>query len=313
MKSFFVKLAVTVVIFVLIFNSISVEQFLYQIGKANGLYLLFALIFMYLSTLLASYRWYLMMKTLRYRERFNFFYRSYFKGTFFNQALPSTIGGDTIRVLDLIANRHNKKRAVFDVLSDRFIGLMGLLILAIALNLWMPELFEKRLFSLIVGIGFLGVAGITVLIYSSRIKLLKRFKVTRFFYDFSMRFRVILRNKKRFLTQLTLSLGVHVFTILSFYAIALSIHLKVDPMIFIVIIPTVLIITIIPVSLAGWGIRESAMIGFFLLIGANETKVLSVSVLYGLLSVLIGIYGSYYYIRDEEQKKIDRYEHVLEA
>ncbi len=313
MKSFFIKLAVTVIIFVIIFNSISIQDFLYQISKANGLYLLFALIFMYLSTILASYRWYLMMKTLRYRESFDFFYRSYFKGTFFNQALPSTIGGDTIRVLDLIAKRYRKKRAVFDVLSDRFIGLLGLLILGIALNLWMPELFEKKLFSLIVGIGILGVAGITVLIYSSRFKLLKRFRLTRFFYDFSMRFRVILRSKKRFITQVMLSLAVHAFTILSFYAIALSIHLKVDPMTFVVIIPTVLIITIIPISLAGWGIRESAMIGLFILIGADETKVLSVSVLYGLLSVLIGIYGSYYYIRDEEQKKIDRYEHVLET
>jgi len=297
------KTGITLLIFVIIFNSIDVDKFLHTLSKSNGLFLLFGLFFQYLSTALASYRWHLIMRTLRYGLPFSFFYSSYFKATFFNQALPSTIGGDAVRVIDLIGEKKNKKKAFFDVLIDRVIGLLGLLVLSLAANLVEPGLLPKNIHALIITLSIGGIAGVWVLLNLSRLRFFKRFRFLKLFYDLSIRFRVILRNKRRLFIQILLSVGVHMLAVVAFYMIALSISLKVDLTLFMVIIPAVLLISIIPLSLAGWGVRESAMIGLFLLVGADKEKVLSISILYGIILVLIGIYGAVYYLKENKRNK----------
>jgi hypothetical protein len=298
-----VKTGITLVIFLIIFNSIDVDKFLYTLGKSNGLFLLFGLFFQYLSTALASYRWHLIMRILRYGLPFGFFYASYFKATFFNQALPSTIGGDAVRVLDLIAEKKNKKRAFFDVLIDRVIGLLGLLVLSLVANLLYPGVLPGNIHLLVLLLSAGGIAGVAVLLNLSRINLLKRFRFLKLFYDLSLRFRIILRNRRRVWIQILLSVAVHLLAVAAFYMIALSISMKVDFTLFAVIIPAVLLISIIPVSLAGWGVRESAMIGLFLLVGADREKVLSISVLYGIILILIGLYGAFYYWKEAKRNK----------
>lgn len=296
-----IKAGVTLLIFILIFHSIDIEKFFHTLSKSNGLFLLFGLFFQYLSTALASYRWYLIMRILRYGLPFRFFYSSYFKATFFNQALPSTIGGDAVRVIDLIGEKKNKKKAFFDVLLDRVIGMLGLLLLSLLANLAYPGLLPRNIFFLLTLLSFAGVVGVAVLLNLSRLSFFKRFRFLKLFYDLSIRFRIILRNRRRLFIQLFLSLWVHILAVIAFYMIAVSISLKVDFTLFLVIIPAVLLISIIPISLAGWGIRESAMIGLFLLVGADKEKVLSISILYGIILVLIGIYGAVYYIKENKK------------
>jgi len=63
-----------------------------------------------------------------------------------------------------------------------------------------------------------------------------------------------------------------------------------------VIVPPVILLTLVPVSLAGWGVREGAMIGLFTLIGASKAAVLSMSLLYGMVLVLTSLPGFYVYL-----------------
>jgi len=299
MKSLFVKTFITLVIFIIIFQSVDFGDFIYHVEKSNGLFLLFALIFQYLSTLLATYRWRLIMQTLHYKEPFSFFYASYFKGTFFNQALPSTIGGDAVRVLDLINQGHRKKQAFFDILIDRVIGLFGLLIFSLIANLIFIDLFPKNIYTLILLINIGGIVGVIGVMGLSYITSLRHIRFLRLFFALSIRFRRILHTPKRLLTQTSLTLLVHLFTVFAFIAIAISV--RIDDLHFwhyFVIVPSVLLITIIPISLAGWGIRESAMIGLFVFAGADQSKVLSISILYGFILILVGVYGAIYVFKE---------------
>jgi uncharacterized membrane protein YbhN (UPF0104 family) len=56
----------------------------------------------------------------------------------------------------------------------------------------------------------------------------------------------------------------------------------------------------VPISLAGWGIREGAMIGIFLLIGADQTKVLAMSIIYGILLIISSLPGAYFWIKSKK-------------
>ena len=64
-----------------------------------------------------------------------------------------------------------------------------------------------------------------------------------------------------------------------------------------------MMLTIAPISLAGWGVRESGMIGLFLLIGANKAQVLSMSVLYGLILLAASLPGLYLFLMSRHKSE----------
>jgi hypothetical protein len=65
--------------------------------------------------------------------------------------------------------------------------------------------------------------------------------------------------------------------------------------VFLVAIPPIFLLTIIPVSLAGWGVRESAMVGILVLVGAAKSGVLAISILYGLILIISSLPGAYFW------------------
>lgn len=76
--------------------------------------------------------------------------------------------------------------------------------------------------------------------------------------------------------------------------------LSYPPLLFMVAVPPVLLLSIIPVSLAGWGVREGAMVGIFLLVGAAKASILSVSILYGLLLIVASLPGLLLWLRSPD-------------
>jgi ubiquinone/menaquinone biosynthesis C-methylase UbiE len=55
------------------------------------------------------------------------------------------------------------------------------------------------------------------------------------------------------------------------------------------LVPPVLLLAALPISVAGWGVREGALVGRFALIGVPAVSVVAVSILYGLTAPAIGV------------------------
>ena len=102
------------------------------------------------------------------------------------------------------------------------------------------------------------------------------------------------------LKHIGVSVCVHFLSILTLYALALSIDFHMPFQIFLIAVPPVFLLTIIPVSLAGWGIREGAMIGIFMLVGADKTNILAMSILYGLLLIISSFPGAYFWVKSKK-------------
>jgi hypothetical protein len=84
------------------------------------------------------------------------------------------------------------------------------------------------------------------------------------------------------------------------YGLSLALDLHLSFQVLLIAVPPVFLLTIVPISLAGWGIREGAMIGIFMLVGADQTKVLAMSILYGLLLIVSALPGSYFWIKSKK-------------
>ncbi|MGE0082260.1 MAG: lysylphosphatidylglycerol synthase domain-containing protein [Thiohalomonadaceae bacterium] len=291
-----VRLAVTVLIFALIFRSIDFAGVQAVLADLVPRLLGLAIIFQLLSTALASYRWRLLMRPLGFPMGFEFYLKSYFKGSFFNQGLPTSIGGDAVRMLDVAGQGFRKREAFYGVFIDRVLGLVGLLVLNLVASALAPDLLPAGVSATINTLVGLGIAGFLGLLLLRRVAWLQRWQVLRPFYTISQRLALVLGRPREALAQAGLSVAVHVLSLIAVFLIGRSVGLEYDLTTFMVVVPPVILLTLIPVSLAGWGVREGAMIGLFTLIGASKAGVLSMSLLYGLVLVLTSLPGFYVYL-----------------
>ncbi len=290
-----VRVAVTLLVFWLIFRSIHLHGVVETVLGVKPWLLLAALGFQLCSTLIASFRWELVMRRLGFGQSFPFYLRSYFKGSFFNQGLPTSIGGDALRMLDVARTGHRKRDAFYGVAVDRGLGLAGLLVfnlIALQVN---PNLLPHQVFLAINGLVSAGIAGFAVLVLFHKLHWLERWPVTVLFVRISQRLAQVLRGWRAFSAQLLLALAIHLFTLLAIFCIGNSVGLTFNLWTYMVIVPPVILLTIVPVSLAGWGVREGGMIGLFTLIGADKTLVLSMSILYGVNLIVASLPGMWVY------------------
>jgi len=80
---------------------------------------------------LTSLRWQILLKAQGVNTKFHRLFYYYFMANFFNNFLPSTIGGDTIRVIESKRYTNNTTTSVMVVIVERLTGLMALVLIAV--------------------------------------------------------------------------------------------------------------------------------------------------------------------------------------
>ncbi|MFQ5601676.1 MAG: YbhN family protein [bacterium] len=254
----------------------------------------------------SSYRWQLLLRAQGFRVPVGYLVRSYAVAMFFNNLLPSTIGGDGYRAIDTARCDIPKLKALAIVIVERFLGLFALMIfamLALALateltteihNLWMWSFLT---FALMAGAVWM------IFFHSGKVPWLRKIlnlpgmslvnkvlmKITDSFAPF--------RGKTQALAWgMLLSVVLQLNVIFHYYLISEALSLAIPFVKFLVIIPLSMFIQMVPVSINGIGLRESFYV-FFLskIYGAPIAAALAFSWLaYGMI-LLLGIVGGIIY------------------
>ena len=292
---FLLRLAATALILTLIMRSINTAQVWQVLKKTRLDYLAAALLLQFASTAVSAYRWQLIMQNLGFGQNFAFYWRSYFKGMFFNQGLPTSIGGDAVRMLDVANCGFRKRGALYGVMVDRIIGLGALLSLTLLAYLLNPNLLPKQVHRpifLIISAGALGFFGIFFIKYFT---WLNRFPKLAIISIIAERLHLALSSQRVLLV--IASLFIPFFALLGFFATGWALGLEYSLMTYFALVPPALVLTVIPISVAGWGVREGALVGLFSLIGADKTAVLMMSLLYGITLIIVSLPGLLSYLK----------------
>lgn len=288
---FFIKAAITVLLFILISKNVDISATMEAASDITLSALFLALGFQFASTCVATVRWSLIMSKIGFEQPFSFYLKSYFKGTFFNQGLPTSIGGDSLRILDAARVTSTKEDAVFGVFIDRMIGLSGLLILNGAALLKSHGIIPQPIYLPLMGIITASCMAMIILYYLHHLPLLRKHKVLEYIARFSKRYTDVYSSPGSISLQVGLSIITHLFAMMAFFILGTGVGMTYPLPVYLALVPPVILLTILPISLAGWGIREGAMVGFFLLVGADKASVLSFSILYGLLALAASLPG----------------------
>ena len=297
------KIVITVGLFALIGYYLDLEKTWQVMLQASIPLLLVALIAQTISTLFAGYRWALIMRELGFERSILFYLKVYFIGSYFNQALPSSIGGDAVRILEVGKSGYRKRDAFAGVLIDRAVGVFGLLVLNLAANLVFQDYFPDWLTNLINLVTAAGILAFLSLIFMRHLDFIEDLFLLKHLHALSSQAHRLYSKPLTLGSHTLLSLGSHFFSILSVFVIAQSLGMTLDYQLFLIAMPPVFLLTFVPISLAGWGIREGAMIGIFVLVGADKDHILAVSILYGLLLIISSLPGGLFWLDSKHHKE----------
>jgi len=225
-------------------------------------------------------------------------------GTFFNQTLPSAIGGDAVRLWLVARAGAGWRAATYSIFVDRAIGLIALAIIVVASLPWSYNLIgDPNGRSALLFVDFAALAGGIGFLVLGRLHWpwLKRWWGTHHLHACSVIANRVILSRERGPKVAALSLLVHVLAVVIAWCVVRSIA---APVLFgqiFQLIPPVMLITMVPISIAGWGLRETAMGLAFGYAGLMTNEGVNVSLLFGAVSFIVGAFGGLVWVFSAEK------------
>jgi glycosyltransferase 2 family protein len=225
-------------------------------------------------------------------------------GAFFNQTLPSSIGGDAVRLWLVARAGVGWRAATYSILVDRAIGLIALAVLIVASLPWSYRLItDANGRSALLFVDFAALAGGLGFLVLGRLPWpwLRRWWATHHIHACSVIANRVIFSRERGPKIAVLSLLVHVLTVVIAWCVVRSIA---APVLFgqvFQLVPPVMLITMMPISIAGWGVREATMGLAFGYAGLLANEGVNMSLLFGAVSFIVGALGGLVWIFSAEK------------
>jgi hypothetical protein len=291
-----IQIALTVVLLVALARVLDPAKLRQLLQAANPVWLTVGFIILTAQQIISAERWRLVVVALsapQYRMWFYLFWQGL--SMLCAMVLPSIIGADLVRTYAL-SGRTPIGTVVRIVLIDRALGLLALATLVIVSVLVLPGFFSAQpLLLLSVAIAVCGPATYLVLT-----RLVPRLRGTQRLVLAARELGLDLKRTvegKGSTRVILISLSLHLLSVFAFLALGNAIGMpEVDFVHYLAIVSCALLVTIIPISIGGWGIRESALVIGFGLVSVEPERAFTLSATFGLLvmpsSAVVALLGT---------------------
>ena len=225
-------------------------------------------------------------------------------GAFFNQTLPSSIGGDAVRLWLVARGGAGWRAATYSIFVDRAIGLIALAIVIVASLPWSYNLIgDPNGRSALLFVDFAALAGGVGFLILGRLPWpwLKRWWGTHHLHACSVIANRVIFSRVHGPKIAVLSLLVHVLAVVIAWCVVQSIAAPVMFSQVFQLVPPVMLITMLPISIAGWGVREATMGLAFGYAGLMPNEGINVSLLFGAVLFIVGAVGGLVWIFSAEK------------
>ncbi|HUU27387.1 MAG TPA: lysylphosphatidylglycerol synthase transmembrane domain-containing protein [archaeon] len=330
MKKFFsslFKIAVTLLLLYWVFSEHGVRNIGSLVRGARLDFILLAAAIFTASNFLGALQW----QRLLEGQGINFPYRRslnlYFIGLFFNTILPSSLGGDVVKIYSISRVEKKGREGLAATFVDRFAGFFLLSLFAIFFSTYLifsPIISGDTVkHDIIVYIStiFLVFIAATAVLFSRRVGrliyevLLARVELLGLKNKFREMhgFLHIYRDKYRLAVEVFfLSLGIQLARIAVHYYLALSIGFDISFIYFLIFVPLIAMAAVIPISFGGLGVRESTAPFLFTSVAAvaavdpGGSLAVTTQLLASLVGIFVGLAGGVLFIFSRTAGKLDK-------
>jgi uncharacterized protein (TIRG00374 family) len=300
---FSAKVLLSIGVLVYIARGLDLHELRVHLLAVDPSMFLLALALVGIQTFVLNGRWELIMRSLGVSLDWMAGWRILMISLWFNQVLPSSAGGDVVRIWLLRQRDVQWSQAVKGVMADRFTALLGLVaLMVLGLPLLLSRVTDHAAILAIGGLTFAGVVGTVVLLTLDRWpKRIIALRPIASFVKFGSFVRYLLLQFERRQLLFGSALFIHLMTTAACYALAVGLRAQLSVLDAFILIPPVILLTAVPVSISGWGVREGAMVACLALVGVPSEKALSISLLLGAISVIIGLAGGVIWLASPER------------
>jgi glycosyltransferase 2 family protein len=277
------------------------EVLLHTLKNVNGFYFILSLICGLVLTVISSWKWKVLLHCRNIEVPFIRLLALYFIGRFFNLFLPTSMGGDVVRVWELGRQSGKKYEALASVFVERLSGMVTLALLSIV-----AVLVELHTFDLpILTASLLFLSGLILLIFwiildqrplaffsrtlGDRVALLQKF-----FIKLHRSQEAVLEYKDNPLALLkvfVISCLFYFMAVVNVWITALTFFPEVSFDSMLLAVPAIMLVMNLPISIGGIGLMEAAFALLFPLFGYTTALALSTALLMRFQTIFYGIAG----------------------
>lgn len=269
----------------------------------------------FLSNLIGSWLWARLLRAqgvpIPYYKAASY----YFVGLFFNNFLPSNIGGDIARISDARKHAEHVSPVFSATLMDRLIGVLAIGFVAVLASVGAldhPRLYAIYASTLLV---FALALGLFLAIFRrSMLEALERpfrwigaHRVERGIARLLDDLHGYRSQGRTLAVAFAASTLVQISRILVHYVVGLALGVRVAASYYFLFVPVLAALVSLPISLNGLGVREGAAVVLFQMAGMTRQQSFAIPFLTYLLSVLISLLGGLIFISRPPRRALNRH------
>lgn len=298
-RQFCVRAVVSLVLIALMLWAYDWRQIIGKLTLLTPTFVLFAWAYYAICQWLSAYRWRVLLRAKGVDVPTVRLFVFYMVGMFANNFMPGGLGGDAVKAYSLYRQGESGNVAVASVFVERFCGILALSVLGAVASVAMLVAGRPPLTPLLV-LGFVVLlAAAAAMVWSTRLARLLRWLLAvlapRLIRDRAARLVDTVHSYRHdwhvLLHALAISVLLQGMIALFYSLVGLALAVPVPILYFLLFLPMVTMITLLPISLGGLGVREIAMVYLFATVGVSSEDMLSISLTAHILNTALSLSG----------------------
>jgi uncharacterized protein (TIRG00374 family) len=307
MKSFAIKFFLTLIVFAIILWQVNIDAAFARFALLSPVTMAICLLIALLQIAMLSYRWSLVGRLTGLTVPFAELLRCTLASQFFSQGLPASVGGDALRIWWLGRAGFSIGKAAYNVLVDRLSGFLALLVVSLAS---LPLLFAlvgspvlTLSVAITVAIAFAGALlaaspfgrRLTIIVFKIMQRATGRENLGRGLMHWLLSLqraaaKLFLLSKGGIV--LMWGLLIHIATIGLCVVIADGAGIPLSTLGAFAVVPGVLLLSYLPISVGGWGVREGGMALALGLVGVPASDAVFIGLALGAVGLIAALLGA---------------------
>jgi len=318
----FLKILASIVLLLWLYATIDWTQFARTVRTIPSQLLATGLLVAFLGQLLCAWRLRVLLHAQSINVRYGFNVRLTFLGLFAGNFLPSTIGGDALKIVLLARRGYGTAVSTLSVAADRILGLAAFALL-LPTVLAAPHIVGLQLLGnsaqiagLAVVAGCLAIAGLVILLLrSTKLRIAASTRIGRFANITSTVTSALRRWTKRpgdLLFAMALSLAATLAGIVSVWIQAQPMGSSISLIDFIAVYALVYFAALVPISLNGVGVQEMAFVYLLPRVGATPEQAMALALIARFFLVAISLPGAAFMLSSSVSQSASRQRQVAD-
>ena len=298
------KAVVSIALIVWMVHLLDMQKLVDALATMNLWFVLSAGVLVALQIVVAGLRWNLVLHAVGRRLRSVTAIRLTWIAAFFNSYTPGGVAGDAVRFWYASDGGRQFAAAGSAGVLDRASGLLGL----IAVSAFAAVVFASanRLPGLWYLLGFGAascVAGLTGIIMLERLpRDWERYRLVRWMGYLASATRQFIVNWPVALLVIGLAAATHVAYSIATFLLLRALDVQVGLAECLLLVPPVILLSTMPVSIGGWGVREGAMAAALAFIGVANQEAVLTSLIIGLFVAISSLPGGAFWLLSPERE-----------